>query len=149
MVGGEVTPQPLPPVDLDEIERLLSEATAGPWIRLHDDGRIGIAVEADVPGQGHMTLALSPHGNRCECGQVWSEAVDWPVAFCDTREGLEGPTGKVRMANAALIVALVNSAPGLIARIRQLEGALRHHYQQDIPFYERQLLARKALGVPE
>lgn len=87
-----MTPQPLPPVDLDEIERLLSEATPRPWA---DDGD---AIITEDPGEVDMERVL----------------------IADTRY-FTIPRGQ---ANAALIVALVNSAPGLIARIRELEGAL-------------------------
>ena len=57
--------------------------------------------------------------------------------------------GGMEEAHAKLFVAAVNSLPSLIAQIKELREALEHHYQQDLPFYERQLLARKALGAPE
>lgn len=92
-------PSPISEAEIEGLERLLREATPGPWHGLHD------GPDAKNPD--------------CSCGQVWSGAVDWPVAFCDTREGDEGPNERVRKANAALIVAAINALPQLLETARK------------------------------
>jgi hypothetical protein len=109
-------------IDLDAIETLLSEATPGPWRECgHERG-------------------------GCKCGQVWSETADHPVLVVERGEwgdtypairltsgpGMHGtqaeayleriPYGEIAeeksKANAALIPALRNAAPSLLALAR-------------------------------
>lgn len=115
----------------DDLSELSDAATPGPWSRLHDDpaftrAEVSPYVEGE-DGKPHR-LQMSAKLNTCDCGQVWSVPADAPVAYCDTRHMGEGPTGPVRMANAALIVALRNNLSAILAALRRvgaLEGALK------------------------
>lgn len=83
-------------------------ATPGEWVRLHDSQQpVELPIDGILPDGKRVVLGVQRHGHACDCGQIWSLAVDWPVALCDTREGFEGPIGETRMANAALIVTAV------------------------------------------
>jgi hypothetical protein len=86
---------------LDELEKLLAEATQGEWYRSND--------------------------------MVFVVGEDRPVAECEPVEGYF----RKHHANAALIVAAVNALPAHLARIAELEAALkfyaeRGHYS-DVP----------------
>jgi hypothetical protein len=99
--------------DLAELRRLLSEATPGPWV------------------YGAMTKEhVWPHG------WIMAEHVEKGPTHVAEMRGWGYLTGRghgalalsseeasaIQLANAALIVALVNAAPYLLSRIEQLEA---------------------------
>jgi len=99
---------------LDQLEALLAAATEGPWGRADwsiDDGPDRFTIEAysaEVPRPG--------------CLSIWPDGIV-KHRVAETHEG-ERPD-----ADAALIVAAVNSLPALLACARALEpfGRVDHH----------------------
>ena len=104
----------MPDLTPADIERLLEAATPGRWRLLHD-----------IPNAANA---------KCDCAQVWSDAIDWPVAFCDTRQEGEGLTREQQMKNARLIAAAPAAIRSLLSRTRALEAALseieKHCFQK-------------------
>jgi hypothetical protein len=96
---------------LSALRATVSAMTPGEWVRLHDaqKTRAVVVLSGDDKLKGAL-VEQAGHTNKCQCGQIWSLAVDWPVAYCDTRQQREGPTGKARMANATGIVTAVQIA---------------------------------------
>ena len=86
--------------DLDEIERLLAAATGGPW-------RKGSRRNCDIDIIGKPSWPCKRFG----------KAGEWDVAVVTELENT-----KEQQANAALIVTLRNSAPAMIAAIRELRA---------------------------
>jgi len=91
----------------DEIEALAKEATPGPWgLRVGgnyaDD--VWVASDAERPWESHMALKL------------WSRTMgrgDYEIG---------SPEHKAAIANAAMIVALVNNAPAIVSALRERDA---------------------------
>jgi len=82
-------------LDLDQLERLLSEATPGPWE----------LKEKTYGKRGTYLIVADSKQNELATDEPWEHSMFDPK---DTR----------------LLVALRNAAPALIARVRELEEAL-------------------------
>lgn len=76
---------------LDQIKEMLEKIPAGEWIN---------------------------HGCFAQCGQVWSMAEDYPVAWCDTRECGEGPNQE-QIQNVANFIA---ASPAIVRQLLQMLG---------------------------
>lgn len=83
--------------DLDELERVVAEATAGRWSRCGDDR------------------------GGCKCGLIWSDKSDRTVASTSRVGDEEGPNENA-IADARAIVALHNAWPSLLAELRALRA---------------------------
>lgn len=86
--------------DLDKLEALLAAATPGPWAVSELSRPKDRTIVVDT-AEGHIAT----------------------VCYVDGEAGDTGQHG------AALIAAAINSLPGLIARIRQLEATEADHIQ--------------------
>ncbi len=106
-------------LDLSHLLEVAEGATPGSWTRLHDGEE---RPRKATLGGFDVTFTKHP----CECGQVWSDGADWPVAYCDTTEMGEGPSPDQRMANALHIATFdPPTVLALLDRLREAEGALR------------------------
>ena len=86
--------------NLEELERLLAKATPGEWI----------AQSTDTEGPDYGVCIVAEN-----LGGLVAAALPWPTEID------KGDFARVE-ANAALIVALRNAAPSLIATAREVEG---------------------------
>lgn len=98
-----------PRPDLADLERLLAEATPGPW---------AWADWFNVPaGQAHISAKKQTIEGVTVTDGEFEIAPTKVVSF-------EEPLESQDIANAALIVAAVNALPDLIRRVRESEEAL-------------------------
>lgn len=94
--------------DLDEIERLLAAATPGEWAAEFDPIDAGDhATAVCLPGKAGLLGTFLAY-----CQHNWSDA-DYSERRISWKEAT---------SNAALIVALHNSAPAMLAEIRELRA---------------------------
>ncbi len=92
---------------LEELERLLKAGTPGPW-KIERGKR---CIQGPDTGEGDALVITSVMGGS----KQWSASPYQEYCTAGMHEG---------DANAALIVAAINALPELIARGRELEGAL-------------------------
>ena len=114
-------------LDLSHLLEVAEGATPGSWTRLHDGEE---RPRKATLGGFDVTFTKHP----CECGQVWSDGADWPVAYCDTTEMGEGPSPDQRMANALHIATFdPPTVIALLARLQAAEEALRPFALEALP----------------
>jgi hypothetical protein len=89
---------------LDELERLINEATPGTW---------SITEDGDIVCQQTVT----------EDGETYTESLSIATGQCSQNWGYIH-WGKLE--DAALIVAAINALPGLLDRVERLEAALQN-----------------------
>ena len=108
------------PADIAELERLLAEATPGPWVVKREEGCVSDYVLC-------MYGAPNTSGRR---ELLMSDEQYYPTAPSEE-------------ADWELIVAIVNVAPELIAAVKELERLRKQHERQDsvIEEYQYQLAA--------
>jgi len=99
-------------LDLDQLERLLSEATPGPWEILY---------KTDAGDSQSYLAVVSADKLDLAHNQPWEH-----MMFTDD--------------DTKALVALRNAAPALIARVRELEAELAKQRQDEIGFLEYALL---------
>ena len=103
---------------MDEIERLMREATPGPWRR-----------EA-LGGSSTVLAPARPKRNdlRCSASYGYKDVGEYCIAYPSMDEEAP-PRTRVDFVNfshadAALIVAAVNALPELLAKVKRYEEAL-------------------------
>lgn len=96
---------------LDELKKLLGEATPGPWCTVGDKSPNMTGVHAGPSDRGDSYLLFTLINDPDDDGPMGEG-------------GLLPETVAQWKADAALIVALRNTADALIARVESLEGAL-------------------------
>lgn len=88
------------PIDLNELERLIAEATKLPW-------SVEVETDASIDDEAEEGLSISIREiHRLLHDHEWADAEDWD------RD----------MANADLIAAAVNALPDLICEMRELRA---------------------------
>jgi hypothetical protein len=98
---------------LDELERLLSEATAGPWFF---NGYSAVYSEPVLRDHDEKEDALPMNPTA----EQWASLPEPRV--CDVQIAAGDTATAQGRANAAAIVALRNAAPALLARLRAAEA---------------------------
>lgn len=94
-------------IDLDELERMLAEATPGPWKTEHQ------RAESVDKLANAMAVSIRKGGSDWHWLETQPYSGTWPAATGN------GPTSE---ANARLIAALRNAAPELIAATRERDA---------------------------
>lgn len=85
---------------LDEIEKLLSETSPGPW------------------------SACTASDGKCKCGLVWSRKLDIPIIYCMGKEKDYTIASSEQAANMKFVAEAKTLVPELIAEIKKLQALL-------------------------
>ena len=96
---------------MNELEKLLAEATPGPWRTVGDGSRNMAGVHAGPHDSDDSYLLFTLYNDPNDDGPMGNG-------------GLLPETVERWKADARLIVAAVNALPELVAKVKRLEGAL-------------------------